>query len=109
MQTSDEMGQLSFTEITVLPHASGNDEESLFLTVTSTTGKKLSLTPDHYIPTCSLTGAMWKVVSWLVGEAFTCLSMCALPGPPAHLTSDVLTYSHCPILSPSPHPIPSLP
>jgi hypothetical protein len=58
VQTSDAEGRLSFSEVLFLPHPQGNLEEGTFITFKTQRGKRLSLTPDHYIPRCSMGGRL---------------------------------------------------
>lgn len=46
IQTANFEGELSFSPVVFLPH-SANEEKTQFLTLTTTGGKSVHVTPDH--------------------------------------------------------------
>ena len=67
IQIADEEGNLSFSQILMLPHKK-NDELATFLNLTTESGKTTLMTPDHHIPRCGETIVLSMASELFVGD-----------------------------------------
>jgi len=67
VQIADEEGNLSFSQILMLPHKK-NDELATFLNLTTESGKTTLMTADHLIPRCGETIVLSMASELFVGD-----------------------------------------